>query len=86
MSKVQCQWAKESCDDCFKVEPSPSKKIVLFASMKAFKNDESAFYFILKALFVLDIFKFLSWPFVHIEKAAWLERSAWSKFMTSQTV
>ena len=35
------------------------------------KND---FYFILKALFVLKIFKFLSWLFGHIEKTAWLER------------
>ena len=29
--------------------------------------------FILKALFVLKIFKFLSWVFGHMEKTAWLE-------------
>ena len=33
-----------------------------------------AFYFILKALSVLKIFKFLSWVFGHVEKTAWLER------------
>ena len=33
-----------------------------------------AFYFILKALFVIKIFKFLSWVFGHVEKKAWLER------------
>ena len=51
------------------------KKIVLFALMKAalkmMKND---FYFILKALFVLKIFKFLSWLFGHVGKRAWLDR------------
>ena len=35
---------------------------------------KNAFYFILKALFVLKIFKFLSWLFGHAEKTAWLER------------
>ena len=34
------------------------------------KND---FYLILKALFVLKIFKFLSWGFAHVEKMDWLE-------------
>ena len=29
---------------------------------------ENAFYFILKVLFVLKIFKFLSWLFSHVEK------------------
>ena len=32
-----------------------------------------AFYFTLKALFVLKIFKFLSWVFVHVEKTVWWE-------------
>ena len=35
---------------------------------------ENAFYFTLKALFVLKIFKFLSWLFGHVEKMARLER------------
>ena len=34
---------------------------------------KDAFYFILKALFILKIFKFLSWHFGHVEKTAWLE-------------
>ena len=33
----------------------------------------NAIYFILKAFFVLKIFKFLSWLFGHVEKMAWLE-------------
>ena len=39
--------------------------------LKMMKN---AFYFTLKALFVLKIFKFLSWLFGHVEKTAQLER------------
>ena len=32
-------------------------------------------YFSLQALFVLKIFKFLSWRFGHVKKTAWLKRS-----------
>ena len=39
--------------------------------LKVMKN---AFYFTLKALFVHEIFKFLSWLFGSVEKTAWLER------------
>ena len=39
------------------------------SSSKMMKN---AFYFILKALFLLTIFKFLSWLFERAEKTAWL--------------
>ena len=39
--------------------------------LKMMKN---AFYFVLKALFVLKIFRFLSWLFGHVDKTAWLER------------
>ena len=35
---------------------------------------KNAFYFILKALFVLKRFKFFSWHFVNVEETAWLER------------
>ena len=35
---------------------------------------KNSFYFIIKVLFVLKIFKFLSWFFGHAEKTAWLER------------
>ena len=34
---------------------------------------KNAFYFILKALFILKLFKFLSWLFGHVEKTAWLK-------------
>ena len=58
-----------------KVGLSPSEKncVVCFieSPLKVTKN---VFYFILKALFVLKIFKFLSWRFGHVEKTAWLER------------
>ena len=35
------------------------------------------FYLILKALFALKIFKFLSWFFGHAEKMAWLDILGW---------
>ena len=58
-----------------KVGLSPSKKVffVCFndSPSKIMKN---AFYFIIKALFVLIIFKFFPWLFGHEEKTAWLER------------
>ena len=40
--------------------------------LKMMKN---VFYFTLKALFVLKIFKFLSWPFGHVEKMAQLKKN-----------
>ena len=38
---------------------------------------KNAFCFVLKALFVLKIFKFLYWFFGHTEKTAWLETSSY---------
>ena len=35
---------------------------------------KNAFYFALKALFVLKIFKFLSWIYGHVDKTTGLER------------
>ena len=53
----------------------PSKKnCVVFVIEIPTKMIKTAFYFILNSLFVLKIFKFLSWPFVHVEKPALLER------------
>ena len=46
------------------------KKLCYLIHGKPFKNDKNAFYLILKALFVLKIFEFLSWLFGHIEKTA----------------
>ena len=57
-----------------KVGLSPSKIVFLIcfndSPSKMMKNE---FYCILKALFVLKIFKFLSWHFGHVDKAGWLE-------------
>ena len=58
-----------SCEFCeiFKVGLSPSKKncVICFIEipLKMIKN---AFYLTSGALFVLKIFKFLSWPFGHV--------------------
>ena len=38
--------------------------------MKALKNDENAFYLILKPFFILKLFKFLSWHFGNVEETA----------------
>ena len=45
--------------------------LITESPLKMMKN---AFYFTLKALFVLKIFKFLSWLLGHVEKTARLER------------
>ena len=45
-----------------------------FITESPLKMMKKAFYFTLKALFVLKIFKFLSWLFGHVEKTARLER------------
>ena len=45
---------------------------------------KNAFYFIIKALSILKIFKFLSRHFVHLWKTAWLKRLRLTKFMTPQ--
>ena len=50
-----------------KSDPDLPNKNVLFASLK---NDKKCFFFILKALFVLKMFKFLSLYFGHVEKTA----------------
>ena len=51
---------KKNCVTCFHEGP-----------LKMMKN---AFYFMIKALFVLKVFKFLSWYFGHVGKTALLER------------
>ena len=66
---------KEFANITNKVGLSPSKKICVISLMESpLKMIRNTFYFILKGLFVLKIFKFLSWLFGHVEKAAWLER------------
>ena len=48
------------------------KKFFFFFNGSLFKMMKNAFYFILKALFVLKIFNFLSWLFGHVKKK-WLD-------------
>ena len=55
----------------FKVGLSPSKKNCVICFIESpLKKTKNAFYFILKALFVLKIFKFLSRLFGHVGKTA----------------
>ena len=59
----------------FKVGLSPSKKVcVICFTERPLKLKRNSFYLILKALFVVKIFKFISWVFGHAGKTAWLER------------
>ena len=52
-----------------KVELSVYKKVAFICFNKnALKMMENAFYFMLKALLVLEIFTFLSWIFSYVEK------------------
>ena len=51
-----------------KVGPSLPKKIFFCFNESPLKVIKNAFYFILKALFVLKIFRFLSWLFGHVNK------------------
>ena len=62
----------------------PKNYFVCFnkSPLKMMKN---AFYFVLKTLFVLKIFRFLSWLFSHVEKRLDYEKIRLiSQFMTSQ--
>ena len=65
---------------CFNESPLKSgphlpKKILFICFNKSpLKMMKNAFYFIVKARFFLEIFKFLSWLFRHVEKTTWLER------------
>ena len=73
VSKAPKHEMKMLLGDIVKVGYSPSKKNCLL-QWKLFKNDEKNFSFTLKAIFVLKIFKFVSWLFCHVEKTTWLER------------
>ena len=57
-----------------KVGLSPSKKKIICLNYSPSKMMKYAYYFILKALFILKMFKFLSWLFGHLEKTAWFEK------------
>ena len=72
--------------DEFKLGSHLQKKIVICLIESPIKMMKYAFYFILKALFVLKIFKFLSRIVCHVGKTALSERfKLASKFMTSHS-
>ena len=52
----------------------PKRFFIICFTDSPSKLMKNAFYFILKVLFVLKIFKLLSWLFGHVEKSAGLER------------
>ena len=59
----------------FEVGLSPSKKVFVLCLIESpLKMMKNAFYFILKAFFGPNIFKYLSPLFGHVGKTAWLER------------
>ena len=66
-----------------KLDSHLPKKVFICFSDSPSKMMKNAFYFILKVLFILKIFKFLSSLSGHVEKTAWLERRLISKFVTS---
>ena len=77
-SKLFLQWKKDYLVSfkyrVLKVGLSPSKKVcVICQSENSLKMMKNAFYFVLKAFFVLKIFKLLSWLFGYVGKTAWLE-------------
>ena len=57
-----------------KAEFLPSEKYFIRFNDSLLKMMKIAFYFILKALFILKIFRFLSWLFGNLEKTALLRR------------
>ena len=71
---LNISYLKESLNFELKVGLSRSKKIGICFIESPLKVIKNTFYFILKACFVLKIFKFLLWLFGHIGKTAWLER------------
>ena len=60
--------------ECLKSDSDLQKKLFYFLQWKPFKLMKNAFYFMLKSLFVLMIFTFLSWLFGNVGKTTWLER------------
>ena len=52
----------------------PKEIIFICFSERPLKMMKNSFYFVLNVIFFVEIFKFLSWLFDHVEKTAWLER------------
>ena len=66
---------------------SPSEKICVVCIIeRPLKMMKNVFYFIVKALFVLKAFKFLSWLFGHVKRPGLIRKiKLISKLMTSQS-
>ena len=62
----------------------PLSYMITASIMKGLKMMKNAFYFTIKALFILNIFQFLSWPFGHVEKLLIRKIRLISILMTSQ--
>ena len=60
----EMRWIKSGGTMFCEVALSSLRRVLAYES--PLKIMKSAFYFILKALFVLKIFEFLSWLFVHV--------------------
>ena len=52
----------------------PNKIMFMCFDEGPLKMMKNTFYFVLKALVILKIFKFMYWLFGHVEKTGWLER------------
>ena len=82
--RIVCIWKRSDCGTrrraheqrvfvTLKSDSHLPKNCVICLIKRPLKLMENAFYFILKALFVFKIFKFLSRLFGHVGKMAWLE-------------
>ena len=74
-----------SIQDFLSLDSHLPKKYILFASVKALKNDENAFYFILKVLFVFKIVNLFVLTFWSYRKNGLIKNIRLiSKFMSSR--
>ena len=83
----QCCWSLLWCHYCksLKFDSHFLKNCFICFNESPLKIMKSAFYFILKALLILKMFKFLCWLFGHVKKSGLIRKiKLISKFMTSQ--
>ena len=72
-SKIMLRFVKKDVYWIIKVGLSHPKNCFICFHKSSLKIMKSAFYFTLKALFVLKVFQFLCWLFGRTEKTAWLK-------------
>ena len=88
--REEVKWTSLLLPSLFRVNVglSPSKEVVFICFNEShLETIKNVFYFMSKALFVLEMFAFLTWNFDYVEKRNSLIRKLRliSKFMTSQT-